>query len=492
MADEIRWLIGDGPAAASRQARQQACLGKAGPPAGWLAGLAALFLAFAAPGAPPNLVLILADDLGWADLGAMGSRFHETPVLDRLAAEGTRFNAFYTYPSTVSAQAGVLTGQAPPRHGMYADGSLAPGREDDRRLIPPANVTALPAGRRTLAEVLRDAGYETGFFGHWALGTEAARHPAQRGFDAALVAGGRHFNFQTSPPFKVAKGYYLADFLTDQAMRFVELNAERPFFLCVSHFALHPPHEAKEALYRKYQARPHAGGQHSAVYAAMIESVDQNVGRLLAHLDRFGLRENTLVVFASDNGGSGGYRSSEPEARRNGITDNAPLRGGQGQLYEGGLRAPLLVRWPGVVSAGRAVETPVTITDLFPTLLEAAGAAPPPDQPLDGLSLLPLLRGETDTLPREFLAWHFPGYAESLVRDRGWRATPAGAIRQGGWKLIEFFEDGRLELYDLAADLSETNNLAPTKPEVAAELKARLAAWRKSLQAVEAQRRSVR
>lgn len=490
------WLNWAGPAVGSGQARQRAGLGKVRPRRAawsrWVAGLFGLFLAAAVPAAPPNLVLVLADDLGWTDLGAMGSHFYETPVLDRLAADGVRFDAFYTFPSTASSQAALLTGQAPPRHGMYADGSLAPGREDDRRLIPPTNVTVLPANRQTLAEVLRGAGYATGFFGHWALGAGEDFHPGRRGFEVALVAAGRHFNFQTSPPLRVAKGYYLADFLTDGAMQFVEERAHRPFFLCLSHFAVHAPHEAKETLYRKYQGRPPAGGHHSAVYAAMIESVDQNLGRLLGQLDRLGLRGNTLVVFASDNGGRGGYRSSEPGARRNGITDNAPLRGGLGQLYEGGLRAPLIVRWPGVVPAGRVVDTPVSITDLFPTLLAAAGAAAPPDQPGDGHSLLPLLRGEADALPREFLAWHFPGYLESLVRERGWAATPAGALRQGRWKLIEHFEDGRLELYDLGADLSETNNLATAKPEVAAELQARLAAWREAQQVAMAQRRSVR
>lgn len=484
-----RWA---GRAYGSGQARRRRPVGKRAAGRAWLAGLAFGLLALAAPAAPPNLLLVLVDDLGWTDLAGMGSPHHETPELDRLAADGVQFTAFYTFPASVTSQAAVFTGQGPTRHGLYADGTLSPGREEDRRLIPPENAAALPRELRTLAELLRDAGYATGFFGSWALGLGEGFLPSDRGFDAAIVAGGRHFNYGTIPPRRVAKGYYLADFLTDQAMNFVELHAQRPFFLCVSHLAVHEPYEAKPALYQKYQRALADQPHRSAVYAAMVESVDQNVGRLLTHLGHFGLRTNTLVVFASDNGGRGGYRSSEPGARRNGITDNAPLRGGQGQLYEGGLRAPLLVRWPEHLPRGRTVDAPVSIKDLFPTLLDAAGVPPASDQPVDGLSLMPLLRGEVAELPRPFLAWHFPGYNQSVVRERGWRATPSGALRQGPWKLIEFFEDDRLELYDLAADPSETHNLAAAQPERAAELQAALAAWRAEKDAVMPERRSVR
>lgn len=476
----------------SHQARRRRPVGKRAAGRVWLVGLALALLACAVPAAPPNLLLVLVDDLGWADLAGMGAAHHETPVLDRLATDGVQFTAFYTFPASATSQAAVFTGQGPTRHGLYADGTLSPGREEDRRLIPPENAAALPREVRTLAELLRDAGYATGFFGSWALGMEEGFLPADRGFDEAIVAGGRHFNYRTIPPRRVPKGYYLADFLTDQAMGFVERHAQRPFFLCVSHLAVHEPYEAKPALYRKHQRLLADQPGRSAVYAAMVESVDQNVGRLLAHLGHFGLRTNTLVVFASDNGGRGGYRSSEPGARRNGITDNAPLRGGQGQLYEGGLRAPLILRWPEHLPHGRTVDAPATIKDLFPTLLDAAGVPPPADQPVDGLSLLPLLRDEVAELPRPFLAWHFPGYSLSVVRERGWRAEPAGAIRQGSWKLLEFFEDGRLELYDLAADLSETNNLAAAHPERAAALQSALAAWRAEKGAVMPERRSVR
>jgi arylsulfatase A-like enzyme len=504
MTDETWVLKRAGAGDGSGQARQAGPVGKPGFRAAPRRGAAAaavlrrcglvLLLALAVrPAAAadrPNLVVVLVDDLGWTDLGTMGSRFYQTPVLDRLAAEGLKFTACYAQPSSAASRAALLTGQEPHRTGMYADGTLAPGREDDRRLLPPENVPRLPPGLRTLGDALAAAGYATGYFGKWALGDDAAGHPGRRGFGAALVTAGPHFNYQTSPPRRVPKGHYLADFLTDEAIQFVDAHAHGPFFVCLAHVAVQAPHEAKAPLFRKYEGRPPAGGHYSAVYAAMIGSVDQNLGRLLQRLDRLGLTDDTLVLFVSDNGGVGGYRSSEPGARRNGITDNAPLRGGQGQLHEGGLRVPCLVRWPGVVPPGRTNDSPVTLADWFPTLLEAAGAAPP-DQPCDGRSLLPLLRDPAAAPVHETLAWHFPGYLTSYVRDRGFRATPAGALRRGDLKLIEWFEDGRAELYDLAADLSETNNLAAARPDLVKQLRAELAAWREVHHAVMPRRRSV-
>ncbi len=433
-----------------------------------------------APGRPPNLVFILADDLGWTDLGCMGSKFYETPNLDRLARQGMVFTSFYANQNCAPTRAALVSGQYAPRTGIYTVNSLERGREEDRRMRVPENQTRLPLDRVTIAQALKSAGYATALFGKWHLGDEGEYHPGKRGFDEAVVSAQRHFGFSTSPAVEVPEGAYLADFLTDLALRFIEKNQDRPFFLYLSHFGVHAPYQAKAELIARYEKKPPQGGHRSTVYAAMIESVDQSAGRILARLEELKLAERTLVIFSSDNGGVGGYVTTEPPSERSGITDNAPLRGGKGTLYEGGIRVPFLARWPGVVKSGSSCEAPCIHVDLFPTLLELAGAKAPPGQPLDGVSLAPLLKNPGARLGREALYWHFPGYLESYVHPRGWRTAPVGTIRAGDFKLLEFFEDGRLELYNLKDDLSETRNLAPALPEKARELRERLAAWRRS------------
>jgi len=447
------------------------------------AGLLSARLAFGqepASAPRPNLIFILADDLGWTDLGCFGSTYYETPHIDRLCAQGLKFTDGYTCgPNCVPTRAALVTGLYGPRTGMYTVGTGARGQEQFRKMTPVDNVESLPKGIATVADALKAAGYATALFGKWHLGRDEY-HPSQRGFQEAIVSMGRHFKVRTDPPVSVSPETYLADFLTDRAVDFIERNKARPFFLYLAHFAVHVPHEAKAELIAKFKDKPPVGGHRDPTYAAMIASLDESVGRVMAKLDELKLAENTLIVFSSDNGGVGGYQViGNPKG---GITDNAPLKGGKGMLYEGGVRVPFIVRWPRVARPGRVCAEPVNSVDLLPTFVEAAGGKPNPSQPLDGVSFLPLLRSAHATLSRDALYWHFPGYLEGGGPGR-WRTTPAGSVRSGDWKLIEFFEDGRRELYNLRDDLGERKNLAPEKPDKAKEMHQRLIAWRKAVNA---------
>jgi len=427
--------------------------------------------------ARPNVVFIMADDLGYTDLGCYGSRYYETPHLDRMAAEGLRFTSGYTCgPNCQPTRAALITGQYGPRTGVYTVGSIDRFNWRSRPLRPVDNVTKLPLGKVTVAQALKRAGYATGLFGKWHLGEDGPYHPARRGFDEAIVSMGRHFDFITNPKTEYPAGQYLADFLTDKAVDFIRRHQNGPFFLCLHHFAVHAPHQAKSNWIEHFKPKPPAGGHHDPTYAAMIASVDESVGRVLALLNELQLARNTLVIFTSDNGGVGGY---EREGIQGGsITDNAPLRGGKGMLYEGGVRAPYLFWWPGRIAPGRVCDEPIISVDLFPTLLELTGAPAPENQPLDGTSYLDLLTG-TAAKPRPPLYWHFPGYLGA--RGGTWRTTPAGAIREGDWKLLEFFETGQLELYNLKADLGEKQNLASAQPAKVKELHGKLLAWRRQI-----------
>jgi arylsulfatase A-like enzyme len=423
----------------------------------------------------PNIVFILADDLGYTDLGCYGSKYYETPNIDRLAAEGARFTDGYTCgPNCQPTRAALLSGQYGPRTGVYTVGGIDRFNWRSRPLRPVDNVTALPLDKITIAQALKNAGYATGMFGKWHLGNDAAHHPQRRGFDEAIASAGRHFDFKTDPEVDYPEGTYLADFLTDRAVQFIDRHQSEPFFLYLPHFGVHAPHEAKPELIERFKARPPAGGHRDPTYAAMIASVDESVGRVVATLGKLGLAENTLVIFSSDNGGVGGYRTVGLE--KNGITDNAPLKGGKGTLAEGGIRVPYIFRWKGVIEPGQTNPTPINSVDLYPTLLEFAGADPPADYPLDGVSYAPLLKGEKSTLDRDAFYWHFPGYLGAGAGQ--WRTTPVSVIRSGDWKLLEYLEDGRLELYNLRDDLSEQHNLAAEQPEKAGELHKKLLQWR--------------
>jgi arylsulfatase A-like enzyme len=443
-----------------------------------LAGLA-LFVVATIAAAKPNIVFILADDLGYTDLACYGSKYYETPNLDRMAADGIRFTDGYTCgPNCQPTRAALMTGQYGPRTGVYTVGSIDRFNWRSRSLRPVDNVTALPLDKTTVAQSLKTAGYATGMFGKWHLGEAGQHHPRQRGFDEAIVSMGKHFAFNTNPKVQYPDGAYLADFLTDRAVDFIERNRERPFFLYLPHFGVHSPHEAKKELIDKFKAKEKSDGHDDPVYAAMIASVDQSVGRVLETLEELKLATNTLVIFSSDNGGVGGY-AREGLRRSDGITDNAPLRGGKGMLYEGGIRVPWIFRWPGRIAAGSQCAEPINSVDLFPTVLELAGGTAP-KQPVDGVSFAKVLTtGGKEPLKRNALFWHFPGYL-GAGKD-SWRTTPVGVVRAGDWKLLEFFEDNRVELYNLREDVSEKTNLARKLPDKATQLQASLHKWRKEI-----------
>lgn len=421
----------------------------------------------------PNVIFILADDLGFTDLGCYGSGYYETPNIDRLASEGMRFTNHHHAQNCQPTRAALMTGQYSPRTGVYTVGDIDRFDWSSRPLRPVDNVTALPLDRTTIAQSFKAAGYATAMFGKWHLGEKEGYHPAQRGFDEAIVTMGKHFDFNTNPKTEVPEGAYLADFLTDKAEDFIRRKKEAPFFLYLPHYGVHSPHQAKPEWIEHFKDKAAVGGHHDPVYAAMIASVDESVGRIIALLDELNIADETVLVFASDNGGVGGYER-EGIKKDNDITDNAPLRSGKGSLYEGGTRVPLVVRWPGVVKPGTC-GTPTIHVDLPATFLELSGA-PVPSQTLDGESLVPLLRDPVGSLKRTAIYQHFPGYL-GAGKDT-WRTTPVGLIQSGDWKLMEYYEDGHLELYDLGKDPGESRNLATEQPEKTKELHEQLKTWR--------------
>jgi arylsulfatase A-like enzyme len=428
---------------------------------------------------PPNIVFILADDLGYTDVACYGSRYYETPHIDRMASQGMRFTAGYTCgPNCQPTRAALMSGQYGPRTGVYTVGGIDRFNWQSRPLRPVDNVTKLPLDKVTIAQALKKAGYATAMFGKWHLGEDGEHHPSRRGFDEAIVSMGRHFDFETNPRTDYAKGTYLADFLTGKALDFIRRKKDGPFFLYLPHFAVHSPHQAKADWIQHFKPKPPAGGHKDPTYAGMIASVDESVGRVLALLDELKLGESTLVIYSSDNGGVGGY--AREGIQGGDITDNAPLKGGKGMLYEGGIRVPYVFRWTGRIAPGSVCDEPINSVDLYPTLLELAGAKPDPGYPLDGTSCLGLLTGAAKA-ERKPLFWHFPGYLGAGANT--WRTTPAGAVHAGDWKLLEFFETGRRELYNLKDDLGEKNDLAAAQPERLKELHEKLLAWRKEINA---------
>jgi arylsulfatase A-like enzyme len=451
--------------------------------AGWLAAL----LVVAGPAAPAqaaaaepaprlNVIVILADDLGWADLGCYGSTYHKTPHLDRLAAAGARFtHAYAAAPVCSPTRAALMTGKYPARLNLT---DWLPGRPDrpDQKLLRPVINQELPASEVTLAAALKAAGYATGHVGKWHLGGTGAG-PLQRGFGLNIAGDQAGSPLSYFAPFRskgkggrfmpglerAPEGEYLTDRLTAEAEKFLDANRDRPFFLYLAHYAVHIPLRAKPGTAAKHKPGP-PGRQGNPIYAAMLASLDESVGRILRKLEELKLAGRTVVVFTSDNGGLATLEGPNTPA-----TINAPLREGKGYLYEGGLRVPLIVRWPGVARAGATLATPVCSIDLFPTLLEGCGVKP--RAKVDGGSLVPVLKG--GALERA-LFWHYPHYS-----NQGGR--PGGAVRAGRYKLIEFYEDGRRELYDVVKDAGESRNLIAERKEVAKELGDKLAAWRKEV-----------
>ncbi len=429
---------------------------------------------------PPNIIFILADDLGYTDVACFGSQYYETPHIDRLAAQGMRLTRHHHCQNCQPTRAALMSGQYAPRTGVYTVGSISRFPWQTRPLRPVDNVEALPLETITLAQTMKKAGYATGMFGKWHLGQDAEHHPAKRGFDEALVSMGKHFGFKTQPEVTHPPEQYLADFLTDKAVDFIQRHKDAPFFLYLPHYGVHSPHEAKAEIVERFKSKAPIGGHHDPTYAAMIASVDESVGRVMAVLDELKLADNTLLIFTSDNGGVGGYER-EGIKRAGKVTDNAPLRSGKGSLYEGGTRVPFIIRWPGVIKAGTSCDVPTIHVDLYPTFAEIGKAALPSGQTLDGESLVPLLRNPAARLQREAIYQHFPGYLGA--GENTWRTTPVGTIEVGDWKLMEFFEDEHLELYNLRDDLGEQKNLAAENPEKTKELHAKMIAWREAIKA---------
>lgn len=417
----------------------------------------------------PNFVFILIDDLGWSDLPCYGNRFHETPNIDKLAKDGMRFsNAYAACPVCSPTRASIYSGQYPARIGLT---DFIPGhwRPFAKVTVPKNDPQYLPLECVTLAEALKPAGYATGAFGKWHCGHGKKHAPDQQGFDDMVSMWGfRHFGNASYPDQELTEADYFSEVITDKAMEFIEKNRENPFLLFVNHFAVHIPLHAREKLIQKYKNKPKPNtGINHPIYAAMVEHADQSVGRILSKIKESGLEKDTVVVLFSDNGG---LRQMYGE-RGDIVTTNAPLRGEKGTLYEGGIRVPLIVRWPRRILPGFTCTVPVTSVDFYPTFLELAGVNRDSNYELDGRSIWPLLRRQSG-FKRDAIYWHYPHYHHS---------KPAGAVRAGNWKLIEFYEDGRLELYNLKEDLSETINLAESNPEKAKEMRQMLADWRESV-----------
>jgi arylsulfatase A-like enzyme len=430
--------------------------------------------------ARPNILFIYVDDWGWKDLSSAGSKYYETPHIDKLATQGIRFTEAYSVgPNCAPSRASLMTGKYTPRHGIFTVGTAERGESAHRKLIPVQNKTVLDPSFVTIAEELKNAGYATGLIGKWQLGDdEKGTGPKAQGFDHRISrAGGTTSYFF---PYTAngqgshlgleegKEGEYLTDRLTDEALKFISNKKKDPFFLYLSYFAVHTPIQAKEEKIAKYKAKKGDEYHNNPTYAAMIESVDEGVGRLLKHLEDLKLDKNTLVIFYSDNGGMGA------------VTSQHPLRGSKGMLYEGGVRVPLIVKWPGKVKPGIETTTPVIGIDFYPSFLEIANIKKPLNTEFDGQSFVPLLLQKKAT--ERDLFWHFPAYLEAFKGDKRnsdvFRTRPTSVIRSGDYKLHEFFEDGHLELYNIKSDIGEVNDLAAKQPAKVKELYEKLVAWR--------------
>ena len=434
----------------------------------------------AAPEAKPNIVFLLVDDLGYGDFGCYGAKFYETPHIDKLAAEGMRFTNAYAACTVCSpSRAAILSGRYPAR--LHLTDWIAGHNNPKAKLKIPDWKMKLDHERVLLPEALKEAGYATGFFGKWHLmpngQPDMKEHfPTDHGFDINI--GGREWGQPKGPgkyfpPFGMPglddgkPGDFLTDKLTDAAVNFIGANAgNKPFLLYFPYYTLHSPLMAPPALVEKYKRKAEGFENRknellNPVRAGMVECLDDSVGRIVAKLEELGIAENTVIVLTGDNGGD------HPET-------TGGLRDFKGWSHEGGVREPLIAKWPGKIAKGATCDEMVIGMDFYPTFLDLAGLKPLPEEHKDGISLAPILTGEGKAPERDTLYWHYPHYH---------RTKPYGAIREGDWKLLEFFEDGELELFDLKADPAERNNLAKGKPEKAAELLAKLKEWRVSVNA---------
>ncbi|QDT07685.1 Arylsulfatase [Rubripirellula lacrimiformis] len=426
----------------------------------------------------PNVLLIYLDDFGWRDCGFMGSDFYETPHLDALAARGMVFtNAYSSAANCAPARACLLSGQYTPRHEIYNVGTERRGNPKYGKLEHVPGVDTLPTNIRTWAHQIRDAGYRTGSIGKWHVSND----PLPYGFDFNFA--GTHSGSPPRgyfPPHPKAPGLedapddeYLTDRLTDEAIGFIDRNQDTRWMLYLTHFAVHTPLQGKDDLVAKYKQKPKGELHNHAIMAAMIQSVDEGIGRIIARLNQLGLDEKTAIVFTSDNGGYGP------------ATSMAPLKGYKGTYFEGGIREPFFVVWPSVVEGGTKCDTPIIQVDLYPTLCEMTGADLPQDQPVDGISLVPLIKGAGPAAEPRSIFWHFPAYLQAYSKSDGqrdplYRSRPCSVIRRGDWKLHEYFEDGKLMLFNLKDDIGESNDQSESNPAKTKQLHDELVAWRKA------------
>ena len=414
----------------------------------------------------PNFLFILADDFGWSQLGCYGSRYYETPNIDRLAGEGMRFtDAYAACPVCSPTRASIMTGKYPAR--LHLTDFIAGGRYPYEKLRQPEWQKYLPLEETTIAEVFRKAGYVTGSFGKWHLSIakqppkSEPYNPDKQGFDEFMVT------YKPAPSHNPEKDAHNVEAITQKSLAFLERHRDKPFLLYVTHNTIHTPIMGKKKLVTKYKKKPDSDlPENNPILGAMIEDLDNSVGRLLRKLDELKIADETIVIFFSDNGGL------ERSAKQ------SPLRSGKANLYEGGIRVPLIVRWPGVVEPGSLCREPISSVDFFPTFSEIIGAA---TKAVDGVSVLPLLK-RTGTINRRAIYWHYPHYHGSSI-------GPGGAVRSGDYKLIEWFDesicgrDNRFELYHLEHDIGEKHNLAKEMPEKVRELRRLLLDWRRKVDA---------
>ncbi len=436
----------------------------------------------------PNIIFIMADDLGWKDVAYAGAKFFETPHLDKMRNQGMHFNAAYSGgPNCAPTRGCLMSGTYTPRHHIYQPGGMSKGKVEYMKFLVPAReqkdkalkekaanafkiTNSLDPAFISLAEVMNPAGYATARLGKWHLG------PDLQGFDLSTTNG----------KGAIGDKYYgnvdVAEDLTNRALKFIDDNKDGPFFLYLSHWDVHTPIRARKAVVDRFKAKldkiPAAERRNfDPTYAGMIEAVDVSVGRVLAKVDELGLGEKTLIIFTSDNGG------------RTAVSQLEPLRGEKGSLFEGGTRVPCLMRWTGTIEAGSTCNTPITSVDFLPTFASLGKAELPTTQPVDGVDVSPLFTGKT--IPERAIFWHYPMYLqgsglEVIMSDKklySWRGFPSSSMRRGNYKLIEFFETDTIALYDVSKDPGETRQLQQEMPELAAKLHAELNAWQKEVKA---------
>ena len=420
----------------------------------------------------PNIVFILADDLGWADVGFNGAAYYETSNLDRLAASGITFaNAYANAANCAPTRASILSGQYTPRHSILTVGASNRGDQKAQRLIPVPNQSVLDTSTFSMAEMLKTADYHTAFIGKWHLGNHLKSSPLAHGFDYTLAGWEKgspksYFSPYQNPALEDGpEGEHLTDRLTSEAMKYIQSrNANKaPFFLYLSYYAVHAPFEAKDSLIAKYRSKnPAVEGRDNPIYAAMIETLDANIGRLHQYLEEQGLMDNTILVFWSDNGGS--FRA----------TVNNPLKGAKGMPWEGGIRVPAFLYAPAFFPEAKTQETPVISTDLYLTFAEWAGASLPDNYPLDGVSLAPLLSGQE--LEERAIFWYAPVYLPG-GEDYAFRMVPSAIIRKGDYKLIWEYGTDRTRLYNLKEDSGETRDLSQQQTGLKQKLLSELRDW---------------